>query len=246
MLLLGPQPPLHEPLSPCPTSPDQLTRGLRADVSIAVSSFKLLAHERIPHPHQSASHLPPPRGDQTAHPILPQPSLSVKPSRLHQPASPPAPSPSPRVRPPPLPPDPPSSPRPPPAGSRCRGVPVARCAGSGVSQGVSRGDSGRAEGGREGATKGVRGCGSRHPSPAAVGRPFPGEDGGSGGDVFSFHLSLAVAARLQVRTWAPRASAGPSLPTALSPTQSPDSSDPTLPPHPHRLWGPKPRTPRWS
>ena len=59
------------------------------------------------------------------------------------------------------------------------------------------------EDGRAGATEGARGWRSGHPSPAAVGRPFPGEDGGSGGDVFSFHLSLAVAARLQVRTRAP-------------------------------------------
>ena len=72
-----------------------------------------------------------------------------------------------------------------------------------MSQGVSRGDRGRAEDGRAGATEGARGWRSGHPSPAAVGRPFPGEDGGSGGDVFSFHLSLAVAARLQVRTRAP-------------------------------------------
>lgn len=148
-------------------------------------------------------------------------------------------SPPPRILPPPR-----SSPPPLPPGSRCRGVLASRCAGGGVSQGVSRGDLGRAEGGREGATKGVRGCRSGHPSPAAVGGPFPGEDGGSGGDVFSFHLSLAVAARLQVRTWAPRASAGPSLRTASPLTQSPDFSDPTLPTPPLVAFGgPSPRPP---
>lgn len=209
----GPHPPPCEPLPPekAPVSPKSADPGRRLPARPAAGPPRELEPPRPP----------PGKAETRLFPAAPLRQAGFANQR-------------PRRRPPPLPPPSPPSP----CGAAAR---AARRPGRG--RGVSRAGcrrachevSGGGRGPREGAPRAARGCSSAPPPPAAVGRPFPGEDGGSGGDVFSFHLPFAVATGLQVRTPAPRALAGPCLSSAPHPDPAPRLPRPgpsTSPPSP--------------